>query len=81
MELRPFGAGGMRDIAAPAADAPEAAMEEISHKAAAMAGVIEAIVPRFKQLEKVIGAEDEPALFAELSQMVREAEALTTPRQ
>ena len=81
MELRPFGAGGMRDIAAPAAEAPEAAMEEISGKATAMADVIDAVIPRFQQLEKLIGAEDEAALFAAIVQMVRAAETLTAVRQ
>jgi cyclohexadieny/prephenate dehydrogenase len=81
MQLRPFGGAGMRDIAAPAADAPEAAMEEISKVAHAMAKVIEAIIPAFTELEKLIGAEDEPALLALVSHMVSDAHQLVEVRQ
>ena len=78
--LRPFGAGGMRDMVAPAAHTPEADTEEISHHASVMADVIDGIIPSFRALEKVIGAEDEPALFAMLSNMVDDAHALAKTR-
>ncbi len=81
MELRPFGGAGMRDIAAPAAEDPETAMQMISNHAAPMADAIDLILPHFIALEKLIGAEDEPALFAQVSTMVRDAESLNAPRQ
>lgn len=81
MELRPFGGAGMRDIAAPAADDPASAMEEISNVARPMAEVIEAILPRFTEIEKLIGAEDEPELLRSISQMVADAKALVEVRQ
>lgn len=81
MQLRPFGGAGMRDIAAPAAEEPEAAMQAISNHATQVADALEAIIPHFMTLEQLIGAEDEPALFAHVSQMVRDAEALAAPRQ
>lgn len=81
MQLRPFGGAGMRDIAAPAAEDPEAAMQAISHHANLVADGIAAVLPYFVKLEKLIGAEDEPALFEEVTQMVRDAETLTAPRQ
>ncbi len=74
--LRPFGGAGMRGIVAPTAHAPEADTEAMSHAASTMATVIEGIIPRFRQLEKMIGAEDEPALYAAISQMVEDAHAL-----
>ncbi len=81
MDLRRLGAGGMRDIAAPAAEAPEAAMEAISHAAAPMAEVIEAIIPTFQQLESLMGAEDEAAMLALVQRMVDDAQRLSAPRQ
>ena len=78
--LRPFGAGGMRDIVAPAANTPEGDTEEISHHASVMADIIDGIIPSFRRLEKLIGAEDEPALFALLSAMVGDAHALAETR-
>ena len=74
--LRPFGAGGMRDMVAPAAHTPEADTEAISHHASIMADLIDGIIPTFRALEKTIGAEDEPALFGMLSAMARDAHAL-----
>ncbi len=81
MDLRPFGAGGMRDIVAPAAIDPEIEFEAMSHNAKATAAALNTIIPLFKQLESLIGAEDEPALFAALSSMVSHAHALVSPRQ
>jgi prephenate dehydrogenase len=80
MNLRPFGAGGMRDVVAPAAHAPEEDMEAISNAAPATADHIDAILPRFRALEKLIGAEDADALFTTVSTMVADAHALATPR-
>jgi prephenate dehydrogenase len=81
MDLRPFGAGGMRDIVAPAATAPEADMEAISHAAAVVASVIETSIGHLRALEVMIGAEDEAALLAAITGMVAHAKALVTPRQ
>ena len=81
MQLRPFGGAGMRDIAAPAADDPQTAMEEISKVAQAMANVIDAIIPDFTELEKLIGAEDEPDVLALVSRMVSDAHQLIETRQ
>lgn len=74
--LRPFGAGGMRDMVAPAALTPEADTEAMSHNAVAMANIIEGIIPRFRALESLIGAEDAPALYASISAMVDDAHAI-----
>ncbi len=81
MDLRPFGAGGMRDIVAPAAIDPEKEFEAMSHNAKATAAALQAVIPLFRQLESLIGAEDEPALFAALSTMANHAHALVSPRQ
>ena len=81
MDLRPFGAGGMRDIVAPAAVDPAKEFEAMSHHARATAAALQAIIPLFKQLENLIGAEDEPTLFASITGMVNHAHALVSPRQ
>lgn len=81
MDLRPFGAGGMRDIVAPAAIDPEKEFEAMSHNAKATSAALQRIIPLFKQLESLIGAEDEPALFQLLTGMVAHAHALISPRQ
>jgi cyclohexadieny/prephenate dehydrogenase len=78
--LRPFGGAGMRDIVAPAAMTPEADTEMMSNHASKMADIIEGIIPHFRTLETMIGAEDEAALYASISQMVEDAHALVTPR-
>jgi prephenate dehydrogenase len=80
MSLRPFGAGGMRDIVAPAAESPEGDTEAISFAAHAVADHLDALVKLFKQLEQVIGADDEPKLFATIEAMVHDAHTLATPR-
>lgn len=80
INLRPFGAGGMRDIVAPAAYAPEADMEAISQHASTMADLIEGVIPEFRTLEKRIGAEDDDGLFQQICAMVNDAEALITLR-
>lgn len=80
LNLRPFGAGGMRDIVAPAANTPEADTETISHNANAMADHIDAIIKDFRKLEALIGAEDAPALFDHVTNMVADAHTLATPR-
>ncbi len=78
--LRPFGGAGMRDIVAPAAMTPETDTEMMSNHASEMADIIEGIIPHFRLLETLIGAEDEPTLYATISQMVEDAHALVTPR-
>jgi prephenate dehydrogenase len=82
LSLRPFGAGGMRDIAAPAAEDPQAsALQEISDQAGIMATLIDEAVVEFTALEALIGAEDEAALFERIVQQVKDAESLIAPRQ
>ncbi|MFN7611031.1 MAG: prephenate dehydrogenase dimerization domain-containing protein, partial [bacterium] len=77
--VRRFGAGGMRDIVAPAASAPEAQIEAISAEAASVALLIENILPRFAEIERLITLEEEPALLALLTQVQREASRLSQP--
>jgi len=77
--VRRFGAGGMRDIVAPAASAPETQIEAISAEAAAIALLIENILPRFAEIERLITLEEEPALLALLTQMQHEASRLIQP--
>lgn len=81
MDLRPFGAGGMRDVVAPAAVDPEQEFEAMSHNAKATSASLQKVIPLFKQLESLIGAEDEPALFAAITGMANHAHALVSPRQ
>ena len=81
LSLREFGAGGMRDIVAPAAIDPESELAAMSNAAPAIADLLKQTVPLFKQLEELIGAEDEPALFALLSGWVAHAQQLVSPRQ
>jgi prephenate dehydrogenase len=71
--VRRFGAGGMRDIVAPAATTPESDIEAISSEATAVALLIETILPRFAEIERLIALEDELALFELLSRMQGEA--------
>ncbi len=80
VNLRPFGAGGMRDIIAPAAITPEADTESISHHAHAVADHLVQLVARFKQLEQLIGAEDAAGLFAYVDGMAKDAHTLATLR-
>jgi prephenate dehydrogenase len=78
--LRAFAGAGMRDVVAPAAVTPEADTEAMSNHSTAMAGIIEGIIPHFRALETMLGAEDEAALYASVSQMVEDAHLLVTPR-
>ena len=78
--LRPFGGAGMRDIVAPAAHTPEEDTEAMSNHAAQMATIIEGNIPRFRTLERLLGAEDADALYIAISQMVDDAHALAQPR-
>ncbi|MFN7185290.1 MAG: prephenate dehydrogenase [Alphaproteobacteria bacterium] len=71
--VRRFGAGGMRDIVAPAATTPEAEIEAISAAGPAVALLIESILPHFAEIERLITLEDELALFALLTRMQGEA--------
>lgn len=75
-KLRPFGGAGMRDIVAPAALTPEADTEAMSNHASTMASIIEGILPHFRELESLLGAEDEPALYQRISRMVEDAHAV-----
>lgn len=81
LSLREFGAGGMRDIVAPAAIDPEAELEKMSQSAPAIAALLQQTVPLFKKLETLIGAEDAPALFDLLSAWVSHAHVLVSLRQ
>jgi len=78
--LRPFGGAGMRDIVAPAAITPEADTEMMSNHASEMTDMIDGIIPHFRALERMIGAEDATTLYASISQMVEHAHALITSR-
>lgn len=80
LNLRPFGAGGMRDIVAPAAVTPEADTESISNNAHAVADHLDALIVQFKMLEQRIGADDEAALSAHIDAMARDAHMLATVR-
>ena len=77
--LRGFSGGGMRDICAPAANSPEADIHAISDAAGAVASMIGDMLPYFRRIELLIGAEDEPGLFAALSAAQRDAQALLRP--
>lgn len=76
MNLKPFSGGGMRDVVAPAAEAPEAAMEEISGMADEMAAAVAGMVQQLTRIAQWIGAEDEPALFNALQRMAAHAEEI-----
>lgn len=80
LDLRPFGAGGMRDIVAPAAHTPEEDTEAISKVAPLIADHLDRLVQQFRGLERLIGAADGDALFAEISRLVSDAHSLVTPR-
>lgn len=80
INLRPFGAGGMRDMVAPAAHTPEADTEAISQHASTMADLIERIIPEFRALETQIGADDADTVFHHIRRMVADAHMLVTPR-
>ena len=80
VNLRPFGAGGMRDIVAPAAVTPEADTEAISHAATGVADHIDGILPLFRQLEQLLGAEDAPGLLTYVRSLTADAHTLLTPR-
>ncbi len=78
--LRAFGGAGMRDVVSPAAVTPEADTEAMSHHAEQMAGIIEGIIPSFKRFESLLGAEDEPALYGLISELVEQAHSLVEVR-
>jgi len=81
MNLRPFGAGGMRDMVAPAAIDPEHELEAFSQAAPIIADVLEQAIPLFRQLESLIGSEDDAALLARITSMEMHAQSLATLRQ
>lgn len=76
INARAFGAGGMRDIASPAADAPEDATAYISAHAAMVADIIDATMRFFSPVLSAIESADESALFALLHAMQQEAIAI-----
>lgn len=78
--LRPFGAGGMRDMVAPAAHTPEGDTEAISHASQSVADHLDGIIPLFRQLESRIGAADATGMLATIEQMVEEAFLLSCRR-
>ena len=78
VNARAFGAGGLRDIAAPAAEAPEAAAEFISRHAAQVAGLLEDTLALFAPLRAAIETADDAALLALLSAMQTEAAVLSS---
>lgn len=76
--LRAFGGAGMRDVVSPAAITPEADTEAMSHHSEQMANIIEGIIPSFKRFESLLGTEDEPTLYALLSEMAEKAHILVS---
>jgi prephenate dehydrogenase len=64
-----FAAGGLRDIAAPAAIDPEAALADMSSHAGFLAELVESILPYFRGLESVIAAQDTDTLMSRLEVM------------
>jgi cyclohexadieny/prephenate dehydrogenase len=80
-DVRRFAAGGLRDIAAPAAMEPEEALPIISAHAGFLADATESILPHFRKLEQLIGAQDADGLLALLETMRSDAEMLFTQLQ
>ena len=78
--LRPFAAGGMRDIAAPAAITPEEDTEAISNAAPVVADHIAQLAQQFHTLEALLGAADGAALFTHIERLIAEAHLLVMPR-
>jgi len=81
LNVRAFGAGGLRDIASPAAETPEEATAYISHHAAIVAGLLEETLALFTPLKDAIEAADAEALHALLNEMQAEAVAIHRPKQ
>lgn len=79
--LRAFGAGGMRDIVAPAAIDPEGELEAFSNAANIIAGVLEQAITLLRELEHGIGSEDATAVFQAITRMQQHALALVSVRQ
>jgi prephenate dehydrogenase len=81
MSLRPFGAGGMRDIVAPAAIDPESEFEAMSQAAPSIAAVIEQALVLLREVERSIGSEDAEALLQYFTACTAHAHELIRPRQ
>ena len=79
MSLRGFAGAGMRDISAPAGMPPDDDTLAISNAAGQVASLLHALIPAFVELERIIGAEDAPALFSALTVMTEHARALVSP--
>lgn len=73
---RNFSAGGLRDIASPAAESPEETAEYVSKHPRAVAGLLEDAREIFAPLRAAIDARDEAALYALLEAMQQEAIAI-----
>lgn len=73
---RNFSAGGLRDIASPAAESPEDTAEFISHHAAVVASLLAESLVHFRAARDAIDAADEAALLTLLDSMQREAVAI-----
>ena len=71
-----FAAGGLRDIAAPAAENPEDVLEEMSQHAGFLADMIESVLPYLRGLESVIAAQDHTTLLSRLEVMQQSTEML-----
>lgn len=76
---RNFSAGGLRDIASPAAESPEDTASYISHHALQVAGLLTESRDIFIELRNAIDAKDEPAILALLEAMQHEAIAINQP--
>ncbi len=73
---RNFSAGGLRDIASPAAESPEDTAAFVSQHATQVAGLLAATIGLFGPLRAAIDASDEAALLALLEAMQAEATAI-----
>lgn len=73
---RNFSAGGLRDIASPAAESPEDIASYVSQHARQVAALLEQAHSLFLPLRAAIDSADEPALLALLEAMQHEAIAI-----
>lgn len=81
LNVRAFGAGGLRDIAAPAGVAPEEVTAYISQHAGVVAGLLDDAQDVLVRLLQVIEAADSQTLLLLLDAMQAEAVAINTRRQ
>jgi prephenate dehydrogenase len=73
---RNFSAGGLRDIAAPAAESPEEIAEYVSQHAACVARLVRETLALFTPLQSAIAASDAPLVLSLLESLQKEAMAI-----